>query len=37
MVCARTFLTCGAESSAVTIGYVTWSSITFGGSPAHCV
>jgi len=37
MVCARTFFTLGAESSEVTMGYVTWSSITFGGSPAQGV
>src|ERR1700693_3825821 len=35
MVCARTALTCGAASNVVTIGYVTWSSMMSGGSPAQ--
>src|SRR5712691_6232037 len=37
MVWARTALTWGAASSAVTIGYVTWSSIISGGSPSQLV
>src|SRR5260370_11511798 len=37
MVWARTAFTCGAESKVVTIGYVSWSSMTFGGRPGQGV
>src|SRR5882762_8931106 len=37
IVWARTALTCGAASRAVTIGYVTWSSMMLGGDPSQLV
>src|SRR5579859_3635254 len=37
MVCPRTAFTRGAASSAVTIGYVTWSSMMLGGCPSQFV
>src|SRR5205823_14981058 len=37
MVCPRTAFTRGAASRAVTIGYVTWSSMIFGGWPSQFV
>src|SRR5581483_3894593 len=37
IVWARTAFTCGAANSAVTMGYVTWSSMMLGGSPSQFV